>query len=188
MGRWDSSTDGFFFLRVFLVVLVVVLCCSLFFRDTVVRTKGACDPVGLELIRNDIGRAAKGAADKIGAPTLLVSSGRIGTECQACFKTKVDVGKAEEMSDKIVATKDLGKKKEAKKDDKTGTKDKKDTKDTKDTKTTKGAKRLLLQSRQLEGGATSTSSSPTQEEVAESDQASDEDYSGAGIKASVRVF
>ena len=73
-------------------------------------------------------------------------------------------------------------------DDKTGTKDKKDTKDTKDTKTTKGAKRLLLQSRQLEGGATSTSSSPTQEEVAESDQASDEDYSGAGIKASVRVF
>merc|ERR1712034_252037 len=46
-----------------------------------------------------------------------------------------------------------------------------------------GGRRLLLQGRHLEGGATSTSSSPTQEEVAESDQASGEDYTGAEIKA-----
>merc|ERR1712072_1150325 len=117
-----------------------------------------------------------GAGDTIGAPTKLISSGSIGTECQAVYKTKVEAGKAEQMSDLIVATKNLGKKK----DDKTATKDTKDTK----TKGAKGGRRLLLQGRHLEGGATSTSSSPTQEDVVESDQTSDEDYTGAEIKAS----
>jgi hypothetical protein len=71
--------------------------------ETLVSIEGACDDTKNDMIREDIGKAAKGSKDKVGADTIVVSAAKVGTKCQVLFKTKVDEGKAEEMASLIVA-------------------------------------------------------------------------------------
>ena len=122
--------------------------------ETLVSIEGDCDDTKNDMIREDIGKAAKGSKDKVGADTIVVSAGKVGTKCQVLFKTKVDEGKAEEMASLIVAKGEaLGK--------------------------AKGTRRL--NQRRLDG-ASSVSASATTEEVGEDDSGS-AGFSGGEIKA-----
>mgnify|MGYP006148535859 CR=1 FL=1 len=126
--------------------------------ETLVSIDGACDNTKNDMIREDIGKAAKGSNDKVGANTIVVSAAKVGTKCQVLFKTKVDEGKAEEMASLIVAKGEaLGK--------------------------AKGTRRL--NQRRLDG-ASSVSASATTEEVGEDDSGT-EGFSGGEIKADAEV-
>jgi hypothetical protein len=126
--------------------------------ETLVSIDGACDDTKIDMIREDIGKVAKGSNDKVGANTIVVSAAKVGTKCQVLFKTKVDEGKAEEMASLIVAKGGaLGK--------------------------AKGTRRL--NQRRLDG-ASSVSASATTEEVDEDDSGT-EGFSGGEIKADAEV-
>merc|ERR1712166_1625509 len=99
--------------------------------------EGTCDDATVERARDQTGMVAAGKTTGAGAPTKKVSAGVVSGNCVATFRTRVPTKPADDAAKLIAATKDLGK--------------------------DKSKRRLNSGSRNL-GGATSASSSATQED------------------------